>query len=540
MDLFYALDCNSNNKTISGSTEFTEHLFANHLTPLSGLTPTDRLASLVVVVSSLGKVNKSFNGMDFYMSLRIVDPTICPVNPTGGQNSIAITVFKPSIEELPKIDGPGDILFLDNVQVNDFQGKITLAARRACRWNIINSSQELEPSLHPMVGYLREWWLQIKLSDPTLFSTSSSTSHTTNDTTTITTAAAAAAASSGVISNVIPSSSSFPVASLQPMVQNLSHNSSATKNKYLRTVSEIHPEMYPDLLLEILTMDPPQTDTHGRVLKHRCLATDYTECPTLVSDIYSNIPGRRVIALEFLEPDTMPKMPLLAVGKIYRLRHTHVVRDDEWGMCVRVSRDEKYPRTVIVVEVSPYSEDLKLHFERKAACQTVDTRKNNDQRSSKAKEKRFDMVCRESSDCQMLVVKKHEDAPVMTIAQINAKYRIKASVVRRHPSEPWETLDAKKNQHLLSHFILELRQDDSKCLALFLATTNQSLHALLGLEPLETRGNSGLLRTRIIKRIENLYALQHVDLVVASFIVPVGPDGSLARCLLITDILSNF
>ncbi|KAJ1822059.1 hypothetical protein LPJ75_000564 [Coemansia sp. RSA 2598] len=521
MDLFYALDCNSDGEVISSSADFTKHLDANHLTPLSMLSPVSQQASMLVVVSTLGKVSHANNGMDYFMSFRIVDPTIYPIHPKGGQNTIAITIFRRSMAEFPTDVKPSDIMYLDNVQVNDFNGKITLSARRACRWNIIGAGQPIDSSLHPMVGYLRNWWTQCGVSDLTL---SGDTGYTNKD----------AASTTAVVQQ-----QQQPQQQQAVSAQSLSLVGPAvSKHKYLRTVSEIRPDMYPDLHLEILAVDPPQTDAHGRIVVQRCLATDYSQNPALASDRHQEVPGSRVIPCDFVETDEIPRMPELAVGKIYKLRHTHVVKDDDWGMCVRVTRDVKYPRTLVVVEVSPYSEDLRQFFERKEACGILlAAQKELALASSVARpERSLELARQASSGChQPPAGKQPNKAPI-----INVKYRIKAGVIRRQPAEAWETLDA-KNQQIASRFILELSQGDSKCLALFLARGSQKLHALLGLEPLETQqGNSGLERTRIIKRIERLFALEHIDLIVASFLVSLGSDGALARCLLITDVLSDF
>ncbi|KAJ2602478.1 hypothetical protein GGF40_000724 [Coemansia sp. RSA 1286] len=514
MDLFYALDCNSTGQKIANTAEYANHLRANHLTPLSALQPTDRMASMLVVVSSLTPVRKSNNGMDYFLSLRIVDPTIYPANPTGGSNSLAITIFKPSIDEFPQINGPGDIMYLDNVHVNNFQNKITLGAKRECRWNVIKTNQSIDIMLHPIVKYIRQWWQQCGIQDISYGNVTSPVG-------------------ASIIAHPLTSANQAP----SPAGPTINH-------KYLRTVSEIRIDMYPDLLLEILSVDPPQNNIQ------RCLATDYTQNPNLVNDHHSTVSGRRVIACEFHEINLIPKMPIIAAGKIYRLRHVHIVRDSEWGMCVNVSRDQKFPRTLVVVEVSPYSEQLKELFQRKNASKepaevVVVVGQNNRNLVMGDRvdgSENFQSLARRESNAGQVVVDKEEKearrTPVVSIAQMSVRFRIKANVIRRQPSEPWETLDT-KNQQLTSKFILELSQDDGKCLAVFLANTSQMLRKMLRLPPMETSGG-GFERTKIIKRIEKLYALQHVELVVASFIVPFGPGGALARCLLITDILSEF
>ncbi|KAJ2785573.1 hypothetical protein GGI15_001882 [Coemansia interrupta] len=460
-------------------------LAQNSLTPLNAV-PTSGIVSVLGCVLSFSEPRRTSGRQQHYcMRIRLVDPTILADN-----RSITYMVFD-ALDALPQITHTGDVIWLTNVKCQPYNGYPQLLKNHSTAYRITRHDESLDDDgCHPLIRYLR-------------------------------------AACSGRVGGqpMTPSAIASPPASSTIALPPVSSSSA-----YYRLVADMHPGQYADVSVEVLAIQPPRTDALNNTLSLRCLVTDYSENPNLPCDLFASVPGHRVIPCDFSYPDDIPKMPELSVGCALWLRNCQMLADPEWGVRLSVTKDAKYPRTLVVKPLTPDMHGVGEFIARKRDCP------GGEADASDAAIDAADVVADNGDDNDAVA----EDLPAVTrlsdvcaSSKVNVRYRVRATVTRTYPSAANDALIGDE-----CRAILELSDtpsdggDSAKCLAFFLATKPQSLFKLLHM-PADSVDMDEARR-----RIGRILATpQKVDLVVGACLVP-GPQDIPTRCLLIEKFIS--
>ncbi|KAJ1841896.1 hypothetical protein LPJ73_005970 [Coemansia sp. RSA 2703] len=218
-------------------------------------------------------------------------------------------------------------------------------------------------------------------------------------------------------------------------------------------------------------------------------------------------------------------MPELSVGCSLRLRNCQMLNDPEWGVRLSISKDTKYPRSLVVKLLDPTMCGVNELLDRKNECRAepADAASVSEDGDNATEEDAEDLP-----DATAL-------SDVCASSKVNVRYRVRATVTKSYPSSVEESLVDDQ-----CRAILELSdatdaadgRSSAKCLAFFLATTPPSLLKLLHL-PADCVDKQEAMQR--ISRI--LAAPREVDLIVAACLVP-GPHDIPTRCLLIEKFIS--
>ncbi|KAJ2003085.1 hypothetical protein H4R26_003259 [Coemansia thaxteri] len=379
--------------------DYVLQLHRNLLHPLRDAASTN-MPNLLVLVSSYTEPTRS-SGTDYKMVLRTLDPTL----PSG--DTVTLMIFRKSTNEMPDIRSAGDILYLESVKVQTFNGRDQLITNYSTKWEVLHAQQEVD-SLHPIFRYLRESW--------------------------------GPQATPG----------SFTVSS--PVGANLS-------SKYLKQVHQLDAStQYADLLVELLHIAAPtqSAGTLGSVVK--CLVTDYSENPLLheVSTLTNpKVQGKRLLWCTIHRPASIPALPELKANAKYRLRGAKILYTSGMGLTVEVAPNEKFPNTRVVHQVQDSLPDLKPLLKRRAKClisestvpnevganvsgiQTIDTTEPVASPDAASRIRSPVAVVRESMVCPDF-----QRAPLTTIAEIttgasnktvNARYHVRVQITDVYP-----------------------------------------------------------------------------------------------------------
>ncbi|KAJ2883538.1 hypothetical protein H4R27_002708 [Coemansia aciculifera] len=294
---------------IATPNEFTQQLQRNSIQPIRSLVP-NTLGTILCIVSNFTPAVKS-SGTDHKLVVRVADPSL------PHRETVTWITFR-DLHSMPSIQSPGDILYLEDVKVQEFSGKTQLLSNYGTRWEVLSIDDDVE-GLNPMLKYLRDWWLSQQSRGPSAQS---------------------------VPSFVEPS-------------ENI-------RTKYLKKVSELDDSTrYVDLLIEVLHIRDAEPAPYIRSAL-RCLVTDYTE-NHLLHDVEISTPvrGKRLLWCTINNPDDIPGMPQLQPNHYYRLRGAKVTIDRFDGLTVMVERNDKFPKTKVVNEVTGGLPELKALLERR-------------------------------------------------------------------------------------------------------------------------------------------------------------------------------
>ncbi|KAJ2066856.1 hypothetical protein GGI08_001665 [Coemansia sp. S2] len=288
---------------ISTPDEFSQHLQDNGIQSIRSLIP-NTMGTILCTVSNFSPAVKS-SGTDHKLVVRLTDPTL----PRG--ETVTWMTFR-NIHNMPNIKSAGDIVYLENVKVQEFSGKPQLLSNYSTRWEVLSIDQDTE-GLNPIFKYLRDWW------------------------------------QGGGISTQSP---------VQPIV--------AGRKQYLKNVSDLDDNSrFPDLLVQLIHIrDAEPSAAHVRSAL-RCLVTDYTENPLLHDvEIPTPVRGKRLLWCIINNPDDIPGLPELQINHYYRIRGAKVVVDRREGLIVVVERNAIYPKTRVVNEVTAGLPELRELVER--------------------------------------------------------------------------------------------------------------------------------------------------------------------------------
>ncbi|KAJ1821399.1 hypothetical protein GGH91_001361 [Coemansia sp. RSA 2671] len=275
--------------------EYVEQLHDHGLVALKELAPG--AASMVCVVSNFIPAART-SGTDFKMVVRVSDPTML------SNDTVTFVVFR-ELGAMPDIRGAGDVLYLEDVKVQEFSGKPQLVSKHSTIVEVLHSGDSVDDLL-PLFSYLRRG------SGP-----------------------------QGVPQSV--------------------------RSEYLKSVSELGENTrYVDLLVELLHVRPA---SHFSRPALRCVVTDYTENPLLHDvEVHTGVPGSRCLWCTVIGPGDIPGLPELVVGHFYRLRGAKVVVDRMDGLVVSIERNDKFPKTKVVNEVVRGLPELGALLTRREQC----------------------------------------------------------------------------------------------------------------------------------------------------------------------------
>ncbi|KAJ1907036.1 hypothetical protein LPJ81_001011 [Coemansia sp. IMI 209127] len=308
---------------------------ANSLSNSAGASP---LVSVVAVVVAFEKPAKS-QGSDFVMRIRVMDPTMSPSDPP-----VALTVFKPRIEDMPSVQAPGDIVYFDRVKVTLFRARAQLISNNMSRWDVLSvvggaeQQQQQQQQRHPVIVYLEHWW---KKQSSRLIGTG----------------------------DVQSPAKTWAVPGPRPV---------QSEAKYLRKVSELQGTSFADMYLEVVQVGggPPgalrgmqSIDAPLKQMERiQCLVADYSTNPLINTDDPEATNGR-FVWLTIFEPQTINKLPAIEPDAVYWLRNVRVDYSDTHGMSLRLMPNAMYPKTISVVRVDPEDDHVLPLLARKAEYQ---------------------------------------------------------------------------------------------------------------------------------------------------------------------------
>ncbi|KAJ2401397.1 hypothetical protein GGI23_001422 [Coemansia sp. RSA 2559] len=362
------------------------------------------------------------------MRIRVMDPTMSPSDPP-----VALTVFKPRIEEMPSVQAAGDIVYFDRVKVTLFGGRAQLISNNMSRWDVLHTSVlgSTEQQRHPVVAYLERWW---KKQSERL---------------------------TGAADGRSPAK-----AWVAPGPRHINGS-----DKYLRKVSELQGASFADMYLEVVqvggagigasssfemqSIDAVHKQPTQRI---QCLVTDYTTNPLINTDDPDAMDGR-FVWLTIFEPQTINKLPAIEPDAVYWLRNVRIEYSDTHGMSLRLMPNAMYPKTISVVRVDPEDDHVLPLLARKAEYQkemqrcrdaTIAAAGDPDEPVELAEpeeEGESGLLAGSSTygdgDRQLMVLGEPVFAKVTSIAEImdsekidSCVYRVKAFVVGVHPPQP--------------------------------------------------------------------------------------------------------
>ncbi|KAJ2720623.1 hypothetical protein GGI07_004503 [Coemansia sp. Benny D115] len=454
------------------------------LTPLADLRPHTKVSLIAVVTVNIAGMLRS-SGTDPYISLRLTDPSHHPSAP------LAFMVFFKPGQQLSHTFQQGDILCFDNANTTPFNNRISLVSHGLADCHIYPAGQPVD-NAHPAVQFLRRWWTGQQNTGPL---TSAPTS---------------------IYAHPLKISDKDNIMTVAPMP---AHNT-----RYLKTMSQIHGNSFPDLFVELLHIELPERDPAGFIVKRRCYVTDYTCNPALEQPpeyaMASSLCGslRNYVAIcDIVCPQDINRLPDLTPGRFYKLRGARVDVTFSRGLVLKIEKDPRYPKTIIVLELQEGAPELDSLLQRKKLLL-----------ESRAPTMQPEPV----TDSSVTPI-----AAILKSPMINARFHVKARIVSHYPANahialtPLSTSPAAPET--LCRFMLQLMDDTRKmCLVFFHAESQAALAALLQLPTASFSFKS------VQSRIQSLFdRVNHeIDLTVALVTIPDPSTRRLSKCLCATEI----
>ncbi|KAJ2794917.1 hypothetical protein H4R21_005311 [Coemansia helicoidea] len=329
--------------------DYRHQLKRSILMPLHDLRPNE-MRSVLVVVTRVSAVKKS-QGTDYVLSLQVADPTV------GYDSSVLVSIFRRSAETMPDVRGPGDILYLESAKTELFGGQCHLCSNFSTCWQVHHHDTPTD-GLHPLLAYLRGWWLARGACDPAAL------------------ASLPCAASAAALDDSTTTAAANPVAppahpppAGNPKVSNNPPNT-CFQTQYFKLIRDFEAGRFGDIIVELVHVEPPVADPFfvGHQMQ-RCLVTDYTANPllSLAGDIPAakRVGGRRLAWCEVHEVDKINKMPALLPSRAYWMRGVRGVQSPAHGLALDVRLHATYQRTILVMEIDDDHPDLEPLKERR-------------------------------------------------------------------------------------------------------------------------------------------------------------------------------
>ncbi|KAJ2745341.1 hypothetical protein GGI20_002227 [Coemansia sp. BCRC 34301] len=490
MSLDKILGFGSSGAAILSTDDYEHNLQRNMLCPLRSLAQNTQ-STVLLIVSNFTPATRT-NGTDYKMAVRVTDPTL------GAHDTVTWVTFR-DLQRMPAIHNIGDIIYLEGVKVQQFQGRDQLLSSYSSRWEIVPADRDA-CDLHPMFRYLRDWWTRAQKHPE-------------------------------------------PLVRPQPAATFVTE----VVSKYLRQVFELDDSTrYADLLVEVL-----HVRDSDRSNARRCLVTDYSENKLLhdIVDVptYPRVTGKRLMWCTI--NNDIPGMPELSPNHYYRVRSAKVIIDSLEGLSVVVERSDRFPMTKLVNEVHADLPGLKTLLKRRAKCTEATQRLAATMEAEDSGARKT--LCIDTTTTTRTPVPVNPppvvvpppvaapdflDADVTCISEIigdqqslGMRYHVRVQIADVHPDSAPESITQESDIRV----ILEVADDSGSCLVL---CQGAAAAEFVGLCPLSTLGDK---LTALLPIWDTLSIDEEerpwLDLCVASFLAP-GPaeaDGRrpLTRCL---------
>ncbi|KAJ2826612.1 hypothetical protein IWW50_002277 [Coemansia erecta] len=394
-----------NDAVISTVTDYRHHLKRNMLLPLQDLR-ANLITTLLVVVVRLGHAKPS-RGTDYVLPLWVADPTISPSAP------VPVSIFRRSVDLMPKISGPGDIVYLEGVKTGMLGSQYCVVSNFITRWQIHHATAGVEEQ-HPLLAYMRRWWLQAGTDQPTGSLVDGGTEGSVDqpiepqspvggalgNASPLPGLRSAATQNTPISQHTVSMAQQTTPAAQQSTAIVPQGSASRFNNMYLKKISDMCYDKFADLLLEVLHVGPlePESSAYGGQMQ-QCVVTDYTENALLAAvngvRVDPPVPGRQLAWCTVHQIDRLNKMPPLVAGGKYWMRN---VRGAGAGAGLRlvVSPHVRFPRTIMVIRLEDEHPDLAPMAERRRLV--LEKAVPAEQSSSGAMERELEFV----SDLSML------------------------------------------------------------------------------------------------------------------------------------------
>ncbi|KAJ2503590.1 hypothetical protein GGH96_000150 [Coemansia sp. RSA 1972] len=527
--------------------DYRYHLKRNMIQPLDTIQ-ANQYTTLLFVVSKLDPVTKS-TGTDYILPLWAIDPTL-------SSDPICVSIYRRSVESMPDVRGPGDIVYLEGAKTGLKGGKCCVYNHFNTRWQVLHAG---EGEAHEVLEYMRAWWKGCQASN-------------VQQTTPV------------VQHNTPTVQQTTIVQQITPIAKQKS--TSRFNTAYLKQICNVSFDKFGDLLLEVLHVLPREQEspTYGGMMQ-RCLVTDYSENPLLTNtDIMdTRVAGNRVAWLTVHQIDKLNKMPTLVAGKTYWMRNVRGASSTR-GLHLVVSPHTRFPRTIMVVEVEDSHPDLAPMMERrKRMMDSVDDLGGQNRNAmecdvdgpvvsarvavepvaiqQRAKSPEHTTQADKSVAWTGALV-----TPISTICtghQLTTRFHVRAKITNIFPPTADQSIVSictscstrydSDHPNMCSgcqrpdplyreecQFMLELTDASAKCLAM---CPNAETASKLAGHTLQTSMSTSVPSSSV-DALRGVWAWVHsrgqvewINVLVALVLAPgPGPDGTLVRCLMVTDI----
>ncbi|KAJ1870440.1 hypothetical protein LPJ55_004651 [Coemansia sp. RSA 990] len=556
--------------------------YKSYIHQAGGLTLDDMqpnlITTLTVVVASVGKVRRG-KSTDYLLPIRVTDPTV------GRDTTFPLCIFNQSIEDMPDIRSPGDIVELHGFKTGLLNNDCSIYNKNSSFCTVYHANDIDDTK--PLLARLRQWWQAGTDELPNIPNDPPNTNSMAKD----------FSDPNGLNSD---HSLQSPTKSTPAQVIVPQNSKSRFNLKYLKSISDMYGDKFGDLFIEILHIMPLEDESPefgGR--KQRCLVTDYSENPLLplINDIQFDPPviGHRVAWCTFHQIDKLNKMPTLKHRRKYWMRNVRAVNSGS-GLYLTVSPHKHYPRMVMVIEVEDEHPNLTAFNARRqqmlakaentinsngSAYNATNTNGMNDNLNSFNSPIRSPQPAPNQQSPQTFGFQQNMrpaesqmmspilSASVMPLADIlagqklNVKFRVHVRITDIYPKTANESIvsvckacrmryyDSTPSCWGCQHpnptyiddcqFMAELTDKSTKCMAICPNSQIASKFSGCSMQGLASGVTNA--HNSAIERLKELWAWIHfhsefewIDLLVAPVIAPGPSANSLVRCLMIVDI----
>ncbi|KAJ2606241.1 hypothetical protein EV177_005960 [Coemansia sp. RSA 1804] len=383
---------NQNPTTIDTVDDYSHCLERNMFQPLSAIADSSvvgesigNLVTVLGVVVGFEPPTKS-RGPDYVMRLRIADPTTITTitrNTEGPVDSIELNVFRPSVDQMPRVERTGDIVYFDSVKIMDYRSRIQLFSNIKTQWDVLRYDDHASRGqpLHPLVAYLSEWWLEKKKKEEGAGEKSLYVHEPP-----------IGSGGNGVAMDpgVTKSGSSRLQPLLPPNGYGGKTNSTSTNSKYLSTMSGLKGQAYADMYLEVIkvirpgygdsnTGDPADglealfpngidMDFPGNTDRVQYLVTDYTENPLIIDadDSIGTVSSSKFAKLTVFDSRIIHRFPTIEPGTFYWFRNVKAEYSETHGLSLKLSSNAMFPKTILCRPIAPDDPSIQPLADRKA------------------------------------------------------------------------------------------------------------------------------------------------------------------------------
>ncbi|KAJ2776479.1 hypothetical protein H4R18_005648 [Coemansia javaensis] len=318
---------------IATEQDYRHQLRRSMLTPLRDLQASRIISAIFVVVAV--EVPRVTRGNDYLLALHAADPT------TSRSDPVLVSIFRRSIEALPDIRTPGDIVYLDSVKPMMYRGRLTIFSHFSTYWQIHRCDAPVA-GLHPIIAHLRAWWQgPDAASDPPRHQPRAAPDPPSHQ----------------------PRAAAVSATATMQSPATMTHPASRIKSHYSRQMCDMEPDRFGDMVVEVVHVEPREGDSEfpGHMMQ-RCLVTDYTPNAQLQAPrgvpAASRIDGQCLAWCTIHQVDKINRMPPLEANRCYWMRGVKALRSYNHGMVLVLKIHPSFQRTILVGTMEDGHPDL--------------------------------------------------------------------------------------------------------------------------------------------------------------------------------------